>query len=229
MDLGRLIELLRSLRLDSNNISAIGSVLGRVGARGVVAMARAYLGPAAYEVEARWCRERGMTPCERVGVPDPHEPPPDREAPVEPPPGTGTGTGNETVPPVIGPPPPQPPPSLPPATTATLAGLDGAEIAILGMAINKLIFEAGELALHNPSVASEGRHPEFKLDTHGCPPPISLSHIIAATRALRGPSEEPEAPMTPSTRLRMQQARAERYAAARRFTLPANTSSNRLR
>jgi hypothetical protein len=220
MDLGRLIELLRSLRLDTNNMSMIASVLGRVGARGVVAMARAYLGPAAYEVEARWCRERNMTPCERVGVPDQPEEPPDREEPAE----TGTGTGNENVPPVIG----TPPPSLPPAITATLAGLDGAEIAILGMAINKLIYEAGELALHNPTVASEGRHPDFKLDTHGCPPAISLSHIIAATRVLRGPSTEAEVPMTPATRQRMQQARAERYSNIRRFTLP-DTSNTRLR
>jgi hypothetical protein len=212
MDTRQLLGLLRLLRLDTDTGSSLASILGRVGARGVVAMARAYLGPEAYEVEARWCRERGLSPCERVGVPDPepppHEPPSDEPPRPTDPPGTGNGD---------------------PPRTGTEA-LTGAEIAIIGMAINKLVYEAGELALHNPSVASDGRLPEFKLDAHGCPPAISLSHIVAATRVLRGPvAGETGEPVTAPTRARLQAARAERYAgAANRFTYLTSTG-NRLR
>lgn len=222
MDLGRMLDLLRSLRLDTSNISAISALAGRVGARGLVTMARAYLGPVAFEVEARWCRERNMTPCERVGVPDrPPEVPP-RTGTEE-----GTGHGNEPPPGSVN---PNPITNVPPETSSTLAGLDGADLAIIGMALNKLAYEAGELALHNPTVAADGRHPEFKLDAHGCPPALSLSHIVAARRYMRGPEAEVAEEATESTRTRLQRARAERYANRRGApaALPANTS-NRLR
>ncbi len=58
-------------------------------------------------------------------------------------------------------------------------------MAILGTALTKLLFEAGELALYNPGVLGTGKQPEFKLDEHGMAPAFSLSHVIAATRVWR--------------------------------------------
>lgn len=69
------------------------------------------------------------------------------------------------------------------ASTRTTAGFTTAELRLLGLALAKLAFEAGELALHNPTVSGDGPLPAWQLDDAGHPPALSLAHIVAARRA----------------------------------------------
>lgn len=133
----------------------------------------------------------------------------------------------------------------PPAATANRAGLDEGEVAILGMALTKLLYEAGELALHNPTASASGKQPEFKLDEHGRPPAMSLSHVVAATRLWRAHSAETaareqaererelalaqaQAKARSAPRARLQAARGQLYALAPRYGYVPTSSTNRV-
>jgi hypothetical protein len=109
----------------------------------------------------------------------------------------------------------------PPAAAAKPTGLAAGEVAILGMALTKLIFEASELALHNPTISAHGKQPEFKLDERGRPPAMSLAHVVAATRLVRAHLAERErlepAPPPATPRARLQAARSARYATTARY------------
>jgi hypothetical protein len=210
--------------LDKKTLMALMPLLGRYGARTAVVLARGYLGPVARVVEERCCEEqrKPKRPC----GPEPANP--DRPA--------THGEGTSDLPPVerstnaVAPEPPRTKPF----------GLEPCDVAILGMAVTKLVYEAGELALHNPGVTSAGKHPEFKLDEHGSPPAISLSHVVAATRLWRDRGVEPDsadgtaaesqrAPTpTPATpRARLQALRAERYAGSNRYGYVPASSTQR--
>ena len=75
-------------------------------------------------------------------------------------------------------------------TTTKTDRLSEVDVAILGMAVTKLLYEAGELALHNPTASGAGKQPEFKLDERGAAPALSLSHVVAATKLWRSYTAE---------------------------------------
>lgn len=125
-------------------------------------------------------------------------------------------------------------------------GLSKGEVAVLGMAVTKLIYEAGELALHNPNFDPGGKQPEFKLDEHGRAPAMSLTHVIAATRLARAyaaeraerkqaeaeakaaADEAAQAKALASTpRQRLLAARSERYAQTLHYSYPTSNRSRR--
>lgn len=63
------------------------------------------------------------------------------------------------------------------------AGLTPIEIAVLGLALSKLAWEAGELSLHNASASGDGQLPSWQLDAETKQPPaLSLAHMIAIKR-----------------------------------------------
>ena len=67
--------------------------------------------------------------------------------------------------------------------TTGFAGLTPVEIALLGLGLSKLAWEAGELSLHNASVAGDGQLPSWQLDAETKQPPaLSLAHMIAIKR-----------------------------------------------
>lgn len=180
----KLAALFRMLG-DKEKVAALLPLVTRYGARGAVALARAYLGPVAVRVEQK---HQGEQPT--VVAPD----------------GTATKTRG--------------------------GSLSAAELAILGTAVSKLLFEAGELALHNPEVSATGAQPAFDLDENGSPPAFSLAHVVAARRLWRTHAAEKQAraeaeraarlPQTP--RARLQAARTERYAATTRYAYAAPTT-----
>ena len=112
-------------------------------------------------------------------------------------------------------------------------GLKPTEVALLGMALTKLVYEAGELALHNPEVSAEGKQPEFALDANGSPPALSLAHVVAATRvwqkrsadAAQAAERAAPASSAAAPRQLLQTARVERYASAPRYAYVAPRSS----
>lgn len=112
------------------------------------------------------------------------------------------------------------------APTSRVAGLDARDLAILGLAATKAVYELGELALHNPTLDPKGPQPVFALDDSGRAPAISLAHVFAATRmwrSLGAPATTAmaavAAPAAP--RARLYAARSEYYGTAARFTYAA--------
>lgn len=217
------IAMLKKLPLNRQTAAALLPLVSRYGAKGAVAMARSYLGPVACEVEQRV--KEGKDPCGNVRDPDQ---PPDpkvvelRKAGVE-----IHDVGRAEQPRT--------------ATSPKTDGLSEVDVAILGMAVTKLLYEAGELALHNPSASGEGKQPEFKLDERGAAPALSLSHVVAATRLWRAytaeraekqeaeqakelAQAEAEARARSAPRLRLQMARGQLYAGAQRYSyVPTST------
>lgn len=229
----KLVAMLRKLPLSRQAASAVLPLIGRYGAKGAVVLARSYLGPVADQVE----RRQRKAPAPQA----PAAPPPAPAAPT--PPATTLTVMPGGLP---GGEPPRPPPNTnttaaagtpaepTPAPAATKPpALDDGELAILGMAAAKLIYEAGELALHNPTVSAGGRHPEFKLDENGQPPALSLSHVVAATRLVRAyaaesaarKEAEAQAQARQTPRARLQAARGQQYALIPRYAyLPTSTN-----
>lgn len=127
------------------------------------------------------------------------------------------------------------------ATTDRGTGkLDPRDAAVLGLALTKLVYELGELALHNPTLDPAGPQPEFKLDERGHAPAMSVSHVLAAARlwqqhAARRETERQareaaeEAAFRRSPRAQLQAARSERYAATPRYSYVAPTATPRVR
>ncbi len=112
--------------------------------------------------------------------------------------------------------------------TPTVGGLKPADLAILGLALNKLVFEIGELALHNPDLDSNGKQPEFKLDDAGRAPAMSVAHVAAATKLWRTYSADRSAKKVEAKqvvakaqiaapRARLYAARGDIYASANRY------------
>jgi hypothetical protein len=101
------------------------------------------------------------------------------------------------------------------------------DTAVLGLALTKLVYELGELALHNPSFDAKGKQPEFKLDEHGRTPAMSVTHVVAVARMVQAyradqrAAEAAAAPPPPTPRARLQAARTERYAATPRYSYVA--------
>lgn len=112
------------------------------------------------------------------------------------------------------------------AYLGTLAGHGSLEksgaIGVLTMALAKLTFEAGELALHNPTLAAGAPVPEFKVDEAGRAPGLSLAHVLAVRQLWMARSDEKAeaktmavqtaAPRTTASQ-RRQTARTQYYAA----------------
>jgi hypothetical protein len=71
-------------------------------------------------------------------------------------------------------------------------GLEPADLAVLGLAATKLVFEVGEIALHNPKLDPQGKQPEFKLDENNKAPAMSIAHVAAAVRLWRSYSASKE-------------------------------------
>lgn len=127
-----------------------------------------------------------------------------------------------------------------PAAEAEAAAANGAasprktsnaDAALLGLALTKLIYELGELAVHNPEFDPKGKQPEFKLDERGRAPAMSVTHVVAVARLLKAYSAERQAaePAAPPTtpRARLQAARSERYAATPRYSYVARPTTYR--
>jgi hypothetical protein len=227
-----LLTLIRKLPLDKQTMSAALPLLGRYGVAGALVLARGYLGPLAY-------RARGCTDAPPCGG---NDPPPQPPKPA--------GEPNTTPPPPASdkaPPPPTAPPPPPPASdttgttgttttgTTTTGALSACDSAVLGLALTKLVFELGELALYNPALDPAGRQPEFKLDDHGHPPAMSVAHVLAAARFWQQRSAERDAedrakqaaaaPAVAQTpRALLQAARGERYAVTPRYSYVAPTT-----
>jgi hypothetical protein len=162
----QLSTLLRSVSADKSTIERLMLLLRTYGAAGVLALARAYLGP--------------VTPRTQMAT----------------------------------------------ATEAAGSSDDG---AVLALALTKLLYELGELALHNPTLDPAGKQPAFALDDAGRPPALSVTHAIAAVRVLRAhlaADDEPSAP--PSPRVLLQAARSERYATTARYSYVAPTATYRV-
>lgn len=220
------IAMLKKLPLDRRTATALLPLVGRYGAKGAVVMARSYLGPVACDVERRV--NEGKDPCGNQ-----------REPKGEPPTvalhdAHGEVVTNVTY--VAG-------AAAEPAKTTTTKTerLSEVDMAILGMAVTKLLYEAGELALHNPTASGEGKQPEFKLDERGAAPALSLSHVVAATRLWRSftaeraekkeaeqakelAKAEAEARRQSAPRLRLQTARGQLYAGAQRYSYVPTTT-----
>ena len=82
-----------------------------------------------------------------------------------------------------------------------------ADAAVLGLALTKLVYELGELAVHNPEFDPKGKQPEFKLDERGRAPAMSVTHVVAVARLLKAYSDQrpaaaaaPTPPPTPRAR-----------------------------
>jgi hypothetical protein len=202
----RLSDVLRNVSMNRAGVSAVAAFLGQFGARGAVALARSYLGPDA-PAPGR----------EAVGVPAGE---PTGEVAREPAAGVAGGSAPGT--------------EVPPRRTSR-ARLSKDETAILALALSKLIYELGELALKNPTLDPAGEQPVFKLDGQGRAPALSVTHVLAAARLLQARAEErkraAEAAQTttpPGTpRARLQAARTERYAAVPRYAYNARPVSYR--
>jgi hypothetical protein len=224
------VAMFKKLPLNRQTVSALLPVVGKYGAKGAVVMARSYLGPVACDVERRV--RSGKDPCGHDVVEEKTE---NFKEEVR-----DTDVASETAN-VAG--------AAPKTATANATAtkpstqLNEVDVAILGMAVTKLIYEAGELALHNPTASSDGKHPEFKLDENGHAPALSLSHVVAATRLYRAYSaeraekkeaeqakvlaqEEADARARSAPRLKLQAARGQLYAGAPRYSY-VNTSTRR--
>ncbi|MEZ4399298.1 MAG: hypothetical protein R3B06_04720 [Kofleriaceae bacterium] len=109
--------------------------------------------------------------------------------------------------------------------------LASADAAVLGLALAKLVYELGELALHNPTFDPKGAQPDFKLDDRGRTPAMSVTHVVAVARLLKAASaavEASPAPTTPATpQARLQAARAQRYATTPRYSYVARPATYR--
>jgi hypothetical protein len=120
--------------------------------------------------------------------------------------------------------------------TPKRAGLDAGEVAILAMALTKLLYEAGELA--------DGKQPEFKLDEQGRAPALSLTHVVAATRLVRSYAAEraerkqaeraqelalEQAKARASPRALLQAARGQQYALVTRHAYAPTSFTTRTR
>jgi uncharacterized sporulation protein YeaH/YhbH (DUF444 family) len=208
------IAMLKKLPLNRQTATALLPLVSRYGAKGAVVMARSYLGPVACDVERRV--KEGRDPCGNQQ--DPRTEPPKlalHDAAAEQPKSNTTSTKTER--------------------------LSEVDIAILGMAVTKLLYEAGELALHNPSASGEGKQPEFKLDERGAAPALSLSHVVAATKLWRAytaeraekkeaeqakelAQAEAEARTQAAPRMRLRTARGQLYAGAQRYSYVPTTT-----
>ncbi len=140
-----------SARLDPTNVSRFAQLIAATGTKGLLLVARAYLGP--YATFA--ARSAG-------------------EGPI-------------------------------------VAGLTPADQRLLALAISKLAWEAGELAIHNPDLESGGTFPAWKIDDSGQPPPLSLAHVLAITRAWSKPA--PAQSIARTTAAPRETARTVRLAA----------------
>jgi hypothetical protein len=106
----------------------------------------------------------------------------------------------------------------------SIGGLSSLELHVLGLAVAKLAFEAGELGLHNPAVAGDGAMPAWQLDERGRAPALSLAHVLAAPRLWSTPVAAPVIEATRAT------ARAVRVAARTSYyagASPAVATSSR--
>lgn len=194
METNALIALLRRLAPNQAAISTIAALVARLGAQGVVALARGYLGPLADRASAKRA-EDGATLV------------------------TASGENAESV-----------------AGTRTVyarmraaTGLESTDLAVLGLALTKLVFEVGEIALYNPTLDPEGKQPKFELDEAGRPPAMSIAHVAAATRlwqsytasreAKRVEAKKLDAVAAPveSPRMRLYAARSEYYSTTPRY------------
>jgi hypothetical protein len=106
--------------------------------------------------------------------------------------------------------------------TVGFAGLTPVEVALLGLALSKLAWEAGELSLHNASVSGDGQLPSWQLDTETHrPPALSLAHMIAIKRVW-------DARSTPPTTATMEMSKsytaATPLASARTMRLAARSA-----
>jgi hypothetical protein len=256
----QLLALLRKLPLDPKSVTALLPLLGKHGAAGVAMLARGYLGPlasratsyqpAAASVPRRLPVDRDpivRDPGDNVPLTGTGSPTGATSAATSPGtdhnPPTGTASnGNEStveggVLHVTSPlTPVDPPRATNAATSGRVAASDG---DVLCLALNKLVYELGELALHNPTLAADGKQPEFTLDDHGNPPAMSVMHAIAAVRWWQARAEQQavdaaaktaaaDAALARSPRARLQAARTERYATAPRYSYVAPISTYRV-
>jgi hypothetical protein len=222
------VTMFKKLPLNRQTVSALLPIVGQYGAKGAVVMARSYLGPVACDVERRV--RSGKDPCG-------HDIVEEKTASFKEDIRDNAGEATADTANVAG--------AEPKTGTATKSTnqLSEVDVAILGMAVTKLLYEAGELALHNPTASSEGKHPDFKLDENGHAPALSLSHVVAATRLYRSYSAEraekkeaeqaralelaeAEARARSAPRLKLQAARGQLYAGAPRYSY-VNTSTRR--
>jgi hypothetical protein len=194
----QLFALLRKLPLDAKTLRALVPLAGKFGASGINAVARAYLGDLA--------EPAGPKPC--AGDKEPSAPPPVAVAAAGEPP-----TDANTAPPPV-------------ETKRVGATADGNRLdtALVGRALHKLVYELGELALHNPGVDPGGKLPTYQRDEKGALPSVSVAHALAAKRWY-DQRQAAAAPRDTSPRGRLVAARSERYAAAPRYSYVAPTSS----
>jgi len=87
----------------------------------------------------------------------------------------------------------------------------GTSMPLLGLAVAKLAYEAGELALHNPNLEATGAMPKWAPDEQGRMPALSLAHVLAAVRAWSAISERRQTVSVQAPMMRMD-TRALRYA-----------------
>lgn len=106
-------------------------------------------------------------------------------------------------------------------------GLTPLDLAVLALAVSKLAFEIGELALYNPTVDAAGKLPDFELDEENHAPALSLAHVIAAVRwwdtyvNRRAPATDTAWNAKPSAApaaLSLTAARTARYAMTPRYS-----------
>lgn len=202
--------LMSALGRVAGNKAAIGSAIAlasKFGLKGLVLLSRGYLGPLAAKAERR---EEEAARREEEAVRREEE-----------------SSGVDTIHRV----------SEQPRTTTTktsVGGLSPGELAVIGLAVTKLVYEAGEIALHNPTLDSTGKQPMFVLDENGRAPAMSLAHIAAAMRLVRAYSAEktehaeaqklaqmkaqPEVVVTSAPRTRMYAARSAYYGTSTRYS-----------
>jgi hypothetical protein len=202
-------------RVNKESIGSFASMLGRFGVKGLVVVARGYLGPLA---------DRAKPRTEEPRTEEPRTEEPRTEGNVI------VGADGAT----------RPAESASTTKPKTVAGLNPTEVAILGLATSKLFFELGELALYNPTLDPAGKQPIFTLDDNGRSPAMSIAHVLAAARVWRSFSATPETeklesrsqPITaeegaprammmiqpqPAPRARLYAARSEYYGTAPRY------------
>jgi hypothetical protein len=207
-----LLTLLRKVPLTKQTATALLPLLGRYGLTGLLVLARGYLGPLA--------DRRGDQDGRACGGTD------------TPPDGTKPPDGADTPPDGTKPPGRAPDPNATTGGTTKGGDLSAADSAVLGLALTKLVFELGELALHNPGLDPAGHQPDFKLDDRGHPPAMSVTHVLAAARlwqeraakrdaAAAAQRATADATALRSARAQLQAARSERYAAAPRYSYAA--------
>lgn len=191
--LGRL--KLDRVKLDKETLNTVLPLVSQYGAQTALLLARGYLGPVATQVERKDALENDGA-AKRAATRD------DGTS------GSGKDDGSAAG----------------QSDTETKKDkLSSGEVAILGMAVTKLLYEAGELALHNPQVRGEGKQPEFKLDAEGNAPAFSLAHVLAASKVWRERSAEADA------NAKLEAARAEQSAPARSQSTAAVASGSSLR